>query len=138
MLGRKLRWVAAAGLVALAGVAAFVLWPRPDRITEENYYRIKEGMSRAEVEAILGPPGDYRNGPTTNAEPEGRLFLLSGGFCSDAWRGDTGIIRIEFDRSGHVARVDFGSDYRVDRSPLTASLDNLLRRFRRQWRHWFP
>jgi hypothetical protein len=33
--------------------------PPPPRVTRENLYRIKYGMTRAEVEAILGPPGDY-------------------------------------------------------------------------------
>jgi hypothetical protein len=55
--------VVAAVLVVLAGVAAFALWPRPGRITRENYDRISAGMSRAEVEVILGPPGDHTTGP---------------------------------------------------------------------------
>ena len=58
MLRRKLLVTLAVGLVALIGVAALVAWPRAERITPENFDRIKEGMSRAEVEAILGPPGD--------------------------------------------------------------------------------
>ncbi len=123
-----------AGLVALAGVAAFAPWPRPDRITEVNHYRIKQRMSRAEVESILGPPGDYRNGPTTNAEPEGWIYRRSVGPHSGAWRGDTGVIRIEFDGPGRVTWADFGSDYRVDRGWFR----NLLERAKWQWRRWFP
>ncbi len=37
--------------------------PPPPRVTRENLYRIKYGMTRAEVEAILGPPGDYTTPP---------------------------------------------------------------------------
>src|SRR5258708_730719 len=65
------RWtllvVLAVGLIALVGVAAFVAWPRPDRVTRENFDRIKVGMSRTEVEAILGPQGDYTTGPTNDS-----------------------------------------------------------------------
>jgi outer membrane protein assembly factor BamE (lipoprotein component of BamABCDE complex) len=55
-------------LLALAGLAlvvagTFVLWPRANRITRENFDHIEKGMSRAQVESILGPPGDYRTGP---------------------------------------------------------------------------
>jgi outer membrane protein assembly factor BamE (lipoprotein component of BamABCDE complex) len=58
MRSRKLLW--AVGLAVLVAVRVFVLWSRPDRITEENFSRIKVGMSREEVHAILGSPDDYR------------------------------------------------------------------------------
>jgi len=51
-----------AGLAVMFAVVAVVLRPRPDRITREDYDRIRPGMTRAEVEAILGPPDDYRTG----------------------------------------------------------------------------
>jgi hypothetical protein len=38
--------------------------PRP-WVTQESVHRIKSGMSRAEVEAILGPPGDYTTRPVS-------------------------------------------------------------------------
>jgi hypothetical protein len=44
-------------LVALAVVVAagvVVLWPRANRVTQENYDRIRIGLSRPEVEEILG------------------------------------------------------------------------------------
>src|SRR5262249_12806073 len=56
---RRLFGVVAA--VLLAGVA-LVAWPRPGRITRVAFDRIRPGMSRAEVEALLGSPGDYRTG----------------------------------------------------------------------------
>jgi hypothetical protein len=64
---RKHKWkligMLTVGLMLLA-VGGFVLWPRADRLARENYERVRRGMSRPEVEAILGPPGDYRTGPT--------------------------------------------------------------------------
>jgi hypothetical protein len=59
------RVLVGAGVLALLGAVAG-LWvatsfPSPGPgITEENYGRIREGMSREDVEAILGgPPGIY-------------------------------------------------------------------------------
>jgi hypothetical protein len=61
---RRTLLVALVGLavVGAAGVVVLWLWPRPERVTRENYDRIQIGMGRREVEAILGPPGDYRTG----------------------------------------------------------------------------
>jgi hypothetical protein len=64
MRRRKLL-VALVGLAVVVAAGAVVLWPQaapPSRVTRENYDCIQEGMTRAEVEAILGPPGDYRTG----------------------------------------------------------------------------
>jgi hypothetical protein len=53
----------AGGLAVVVAAGVVVLWPQPQpssRVTRENFDRIHDGMSRAEVEAILGPRGDYR------------------------------------------------------------------------------
>jgi hypothetical protein len=56
MRGRKLRRALAAGpVLLLAAVALFVAWPRPERVTRENFGRVRKGLSEAEVRAILGP-----------------------------------------------------------------------------------
>src|SRR5437588_8501223 len=59
---RRRLFIAAGILVCLllgAGVA-LLLWPRPTAITEENYDRIRVGMTLKDVEALLdGPPGRY-------------------------------------------------------------------------------
>jgi hypothetical protein len=52
-------------MAVLVAVGTLGLWPRQDRIPHENFDRIRDGISLAEVEAILGPLGDYRTRPTT-------------------------------------------------------------------------
>jgi hypothetical protein len=86
------KWASVALAVGLVLLGAFLglAWPRPSRVTAANFERIKEGMSRAEVEAILGPPGDYTTGPT---------FIHFGGLVwvpppyssAERWEGDEGL-----------------------------------------------
>lgn len=60
------KWVLLASLgpltVALAVLATFLLWPR-ERVTWENFERLRPGMSRAEAEALLGPAKPYPSSP---------------------------------------------------------------------------
>jgi hypothetical protein len=153
MRRRKLRWVLAGLTVALVAVWAFVLWPRPDRVTQENFDRIAEGMSRAEVEAILGPPGDYSSGPL-KTDGEGFYPMLpdGSGLVEDArnpviswaayggegerveWRNDNHLIDVDFNADGVFRSKNHRDAARVDQWPL----DNLLWRAKRQWRNWFP
>jgi hypothetical protein len=131
--GRKLL-VAVAVLAVLVAAGASVLWPRPDRITRENFNRIREGMTWAEVEAILGPPGEYRTKPLVVFEVgsledfcELRETLLR-------WSDDTNCLNVIFDPTGHVRRAsdDVAFWFRPD------PLELLLWRIERQSRKWFP
>jgi hypothetical protein len=129
----------AAGLLALVGVAAFVAWPRPDRITRENFDRIKVGMSRAEVEAILGPPGDYRTGPVAVLQDTGTSDLdtpyIPRGLRDCAlWLDDNAWVIFYFDEAGFVMIRWYDPAVREEQTPL----DNLIWRAKRQWRTWFP
>jgi hypothetical protein len=132
----------AAGTVVLASVGAFVLWPRPSRITEANCERIREGMSRAEVYAILGgPPGDYRSvltcGPELD-EPFVTASILVGdpprseALKFERWQGDVGNIYVTF-WPERVCAKSFVSAVRVEQG----SIDTLLWWAERQWRRWF-
>ena len=60
------------GLLATAvgvAAAAWLLWPRT-AITRENAAKVREGMTLAEVEAILGGPArDETTGPVEREEP---------------------------------------------------------------------
>jgi hypothetical protein len=142
-----LRWklLGAVGLLAMT-VAVFVLWPRPDRITETNYARIRAGMSRVEVEAILGTPGDYGSGPEvspvfafysaggiTGTQFRGKLYSPTSCIYAE-WLGETLCVQVGYDDSGRVDVSDADPITREKLSPL----DSLRWRVERQWRKWFP
>lgn len=55
------------------------------KITQENFDKVADGMSRAEVEAILGAP--------TEASSAG-IAGISG--TSATWKGEVGTITIQF------------------------------------------
>ncbi len=152
MRRRKLRWVLAGLAVLLLAVGGFVLWPQSDRITRENYDRIKIGMTIAEAEAILGPPGDFSSGPLkyTQDSPRGRSngaaaprdFQLSSRLSRATesqwepveWRNDHRIAFV-YVGSGELVRYAWFEEVeRIDQS----SVDNLLWRAKRQWQKWFP
>jgi hypothetical protein len=148
---RRRKLVAAVvGLAALVAVGTFVLRPGPSsRITRENLDRIQDGMSLQEVEAILGPRGDYRTGPTkelpwwvtmtdrplVDAEVaalwEGRT--LGDGGRQHTWQGDGGELWLLLGPEGVRAKNFMATE----KAPQSA-LDNLLWRAKRQWRRWFP
>jgi hypothetical protein len=146
MRRRKLL-VALAGLTVVVAAGAVALWSRADRVTRDNVGRIRKGMSREEVGAILGPPGDYRAGPT---EERQRLWPdfhwadevpRSGGDASagnlsferEDWTGDSGNALIFFGREG-VINVVFNA---ADPVPL-GPFEKVFWRLKRQWRRWFP
>jgi hypothetical protein len=127
-------------LAVLAGSGVFVPRPGPNRLTLQNCQRIREGMSRAEVEAILGPPGDYRTGPT---DIDGKVVPLKLVWVGEIlpsdgdiayWSADEVYERVMFDPAGRVREGGFSPTFRPTQSPS----DNLLWRLRRQWRRWFP
>ncbi len=157
MWRRKLLIVMAVTLAAVA-VAAFVFWPRSDRITQENFDRIlQENMSRAEVESLLGPPGDYRTGPGEAQQNLGTGLVTNwrewepdedSGWTADfmttfygvnasknvfyaRWLGDTGEVRITF-YSDCVLFPDFTARRKLPQGPL----DYLRWRLGRLWRTW--
>lgn len=103
---RRRRWmlvgVMIVGTAVLAG-GACVSGTGASRVTESNFGRIKQGMSRAEVEAILGPPSPELPGPPTpfqntqSGKPDGTRseVVLS-------WRKGEDTIFVGFDRSNRV------------------------------------
>jgi hypothetical protein len=139
---RRRKLIGAVGLAVLIAVGAFVAWPRPQRITREKFDRIQDGMSRAEVEAILGPPGDYTTGPLEMRDRLGSVVRFdalggaipaTGGGVFARWAEDSAYAYVIFDAAGRVIARDFGPVRRAEQGPL----DSLLWRAKRLWRRWF-
>jgi hypothetical protein len=137
----RVRWLRGglvlAGVAVVLAVGAVVLWPRPDRITQENFDRLREGMSRGEVEAILGPPGDYTTGPTARFGES--VYLNGSPFDWDTinsvrvWSGDAALVTVKVDEQRKVVNAMCTFMHRVPQGPL----DGLLWRAKRQYWRWF-
>jgi hypothetical protein len=142
MRSRKLRWVLVlAGLFVALAAGMVALWPRSFQITEENCDQIREGLSRAEVEAILGaPPDDYRSAPSwldDLTEPNFQRLqsdFRSQGFAFERWHTDDVYLSIVFDPEGRV--VD-ETHCRPAYEPK-GLFDTVRWRAKRQWHRLFP
>jgi hypothetical protein len=137
---RRTLLVVLPGLAVVVGVGTVVPGLRRDRITRQNFARIEDGMSPTEVEAILGPPGDYRTGPANGLG----VFECAGGEVVARldehramyfWISDTTCIDVVFDDAIGAASHRYCAS--VDRVPQSA-FDNLLWRAKRLWHRWFP
>jgi hypothetical protein len=138
---KRKRWFPIAAVVA--GIAAALLpapalvsalSPRPT-IDEEVFDRIEEGMTREEVEAIVGaPPGDYTTGPVL----VGSAWGVRGPGYSDSppglgsWWGDDGVLEVQW-ASGRVCWKGF---HEADRMKQTI-IESLRWHFRNGWRMLF-
>jgi hypothetical protein len=100
-------------------------------------------MTRLEVETRLGPPGDYRSGPThwanTKALCQGRFSRRAHGIGESGsyelvWETDSEYIVFEFNADNRVTAMSESFLARDEQS----TLDNLLWRLKRQWHRWFP
>jgi len=87
-------------LVALVplGFAARMLWPRP-AITWENGAKIREGMTRSEVEAILGrtPVPRHTDRKIWHSTPNGPEM-----FVGDYWWEGNMVVIVAFDDEDKV------------------------------------
>jgi hypothetical protein len=123
------RWKLLAVLATLAVALlarTVILWPR-SRIVQEDADRIKHGMTRAQVEAILGPPGDYRT------EQHSLSGMWLPGKRALNWEADAGGVRIVLDSEDRVATCSWFPQGERD-----SELDQFIRWAKRQWRRWFP
>jgi hypothetical protein len=130
-------------LVTLVSVGAIVLWPRPHRITRENFHRIRFGMTVAEVESILGPPGDYDTVDSTEDESNSEEWTRPASTNevgmtvfgrSAIWVCNEALIGVEFDDANNIKSAIY-----LPRRPVDHGLlENLAWRVKRQWRKWHP
>src|SRR5262249_7092156 len=139
---RRRKLIAAVGLTVVVAVGAFVLWPRPDPLTLENCSRIKVGMSREEVRAMIGPPGRFHTGtiivigavkPNQFYNPDGdAVYESDRAGRRDIWASDSVYVVLGYDPSGAVVS---GTVCAAVRDP---SLYSFLWRAKLLWRKWFP
>lgn len=105
---RKLMFCLTAGLLCVVGLLLALVTPARCPVTAA-FARIEEGMTAAEVEAILGgPPGDYRTIPPPRTSFS--LGVSLGGYSmviEKDWQGNEGDVLVGFDDTGHVVRKDF-------------------------------
>lgn len=107
--------IAVHGLV-VAAVAAAVGWthskPRPCLRT---FRQVREGMTRTEVEGIVGPPGDYVS-PQAALLPRGRGERIVG---EKVWATDDATLQVGFSGDGLAQQVIIGlhsGAFRISRS----------------------
>jgi hypothetical protein len=137
------RWLwpaLALSLAVLLAVAQPVLFPPGNpRITKASYDRIQLGMRLEDVRSILGPPGDYRTGPTAlfgaPCFMEAAPRRLSGPWVEAfekltelRWEGDEAEIAVSIDPAGEVVRRDF--------TPVRLRPGSPVDRFLWRWERW--
>jgi hypothetical protein len=158
MFATRKRRLVGAVIFAVAGIpVAFMLWPLPpSRVTKTNFDRIWlvtdrwsgeriEGVDREAVEAVLGPPGDYRTGPRLTPIRSSTQRTFNSTYptwfrvhsfppvppltCL-IWQSDTLDIYVFVDASGQVHDKHW-----VDAMPAEYDdIDYLLWRTKHQWR----
>jgi hypothetical protein len=111
MFRRRLFLFGMPALLALFGVCALLASPRPSAITRENEAKIHEGMTPAELQAILGgPPRDESSGPT-DLDPDALASRIGRPAPPSViriyeWRSDEVLIRVHFDSDRRVNWID--------------------------------
>jgi hypothetical protein len=147
---RRRLLVAAAALslaLACAGLLALVLIPRGTRIDRQHFEALREGMTRAEAERVLGgPPRNEcrepvdvwvrRGGGLQSAEvaPGGlavRVFPnadLAGGGQEAVWVGEAGLIAARFGDDGRLREKHYSAVQGARRPTVKDVLSRLLRR----------
>jgi hypothetical protein len=113
---RKLIWLGAAlAILLLCAAAVWFLWPAGPSITVETYERLRPGMSRSEVEGMLGGPGGTRQGFVLWMDNR-TCFMGPGEDLLNEnreqpgikyWYHDTGIVVVRFDDDDCVAAKQF-------------------------------
>jgi hypothetical protein len=109
----------ASAIAAVVGVTLGVLALLPPRpgVTKENFDRIKEGMTRAEVEAIFGEPPNSRIWNIFE-KGDGGLFEWD-----NAYSGDSA--RITLDGEGRVVTREWLDGWPDDRTFFQKMVDRL-------------
>jgi hypothetical protein len=130
-------------LAVVMAVPTLLFWPGRDRVTEEDFDRIHKGMTRSEVEAILGPPGDYASGPAVGEDE--LWWRLRFQLAHHSWVGNSAWIMVTYEEgpsaSDRVQRSSFQPIEPADVGPCAKCAWRVKRgweRVRREWKRWIP
>jgi hypothetical protein len=154
--------LAGLAVVLAAGAVALCTTPIRSPVTKQKYEQIRvsesdddsaTSMSRSEVEAILGPPGEYTTRPTVDPSLAGQLhdaIVDSRGPTFDLpldlgvrqrrpsyalkWQGNELTIFVAFDATNRVHTKSLVKNQPADLGPL----DALVWHAKRLWHRWFP
>jgi hypothetical protein len=121
---RLLAAVAAVLLTLLLAGVCLVTRDRPRAVNPTNASRIQRGMTRGEVEAILGGLSDLHQCGWGNSP--------NSMWRRDVWAARDGVVTVWFDGSDRVTLKSASFD--PDRGQLAVALEWA----RRQWQRWFP
>jgi hypothetical protein len=129
----KLLGALAVGLVALVAAGVFVM--RPQRFIWDKYVRIEKGMTRVEVEAVFGPPGNFSGEDVVyEIESAQRVsWIPTGASCDgdiEGWLYDEARVVVFFDDAGRAIEKAYAPRSR------NGPVGDYLRRVRRAWRKW--
>jgi hypothetical protein len=132
MRRRKLRWVLAGLAVVLVGVVALVAWLRLNPLRVENFQLLRVGMSKPEVYAVLGLPGDYLTRDAEYDDSAAKVLAQAPQFSHkegvEVWKGDQVVFWVQFDTEGRVSGATCIPLRVTDHGPL----GNLLWRIKYQ------
>jgi hypothetical protein len=136
--------VALTGLVVVVAAGMVLVRPWEDRVTRENFRRLKPRMTRAQVFAIFGPSGDYTTGPIDIGPGRTAVELCKvedwievdyqREITREIWLADGATAVVDFSRSDELLNSYLISEHRVPQTMI----ENLLWRAKRQWHRWFP
>jgi hypothetical protein len=103
----RLVYLLGVALLLVGGALALtheLLGPWPG-VNERNVRRIRPGMTRGEVECLLGPPAGMPREWLANRGEIGVPPMTATQGTYDKWRGPRAAARVYFDLSGRVVKV---------------------------------
>jgi hypothetical protein len=118
--------------VVLAGFWYFLAQRPAVGATPANFARVRLGMSKQEVEALLGPPGDYLSAWTLvegiyySAENSEKLAAPAA--SEGSWYTPEGRFVVRYDARGEVAFTVAGEVTALHRLGFLEGVNNWLRR----------
>jgi hypothetical protein len=122
---RRLKWICFWLLIllltgALGGVGSMIFWMPTPKVSWSNWEKLRKGMTRDEVRAILGEPRD--------------TFLIAAGgepVCFDAYREAGRLVPWQSDR---LSITVYYTDDKMERAEIVP----WERTWRQRLTQWFP